>query len=161
MSGIRDRDCLYTMKQFKQVTIVLQFVLILLSCTAATSADAQDTRKEKAARTYYAGFVNKDWALTSSQLADGYTFSSPAGDDHISVETFKERCFPTSKFFKTASFLKMSETDNELFVLVQINTIDNKIVRNVDLFTFDSLGKIRAVECFFGAGIGYPGHNTN
>jgi hypothetical protein len=154
MSGIRDPDCLYTMKQ-------LQFALILLACMGATSANAQDTPKEKAARTYYEGFVNKDWALTSSQLADGFTFSSPAGDDHISVETYKERCFPTSKFTKTVSFLKMSETGNELFVLVQINTTDNKLVRNVDVFTFDSLGKIKAHECFFGAGIGYPGHNTN
>jgi hypothetical protein len=149
------------MKQFKRAAIVMQFALILLACMAATNAYAQDTGKEKAARAYYAGFVNKDWALTSGQLADGFTFSSPAGDDHISVETFKERCFPTCMFTKTVSFLKMSETGNELFVLVEINTTDNKIVRNVDLFTFESLGKIKAVECFFGTGIGYPGHNTN
>jgi hypothetical protein len=149
------------MKQFKQATVAMQFALALLAGMAATNTYAQDTGKEKAARVYYAGFVNKDWALTSSQLADGFTFSSPAGDDHISIETFKERCFPTCKFTKTVSFLKMSETGNELFVLVEINTTDNKIVRNVDLFTFDSLGKIKAFECFFGAGIGYPGHNTN
>jgi hypothetical protein len=149
------------MKQFKQGAILMKFALILLTGAAATNACAQGSGKEKAARAYYEGFVNKDWMLTSSQLADGFTFSSPAGDDHISVETFKERCFPTCKFTKTVSFLKMSETGNELFVLVEINTTDNKIVRNVDLFTFDGLGKIKAFECFFGAGIGYPGHNTN
>jgi hypothetical protein len=149
------------MKQFKQAIIVMPFALILLACMTATNTYAQDAGKEKAARAYYAGFENKNWALTSNQLADGFTFTSPAGDDHISVETFKERCFPTSKFTKKVSFLKMSETGNELFVLVEINTTDNKIVRNVDLFTFNSLGKIKAFECFFGTGIGFPGHNSN
>ena len=139
----------------------MKLALILLAGVAATNACAQDPGKEKAARTFYAGFVNKDWALTSGQLADGFTFTSPAGDDHISVDTFKVRCFPTCKFTKTVTFLKMSETGNQLFVLTEINTTDNKLVRNVDLFTFDSLGKIKAFECFFGAGIGYPGHNTN
>jgi hypothetical protein len=154
MSGIRDRDCLYIMKQ-------LPFTLILLAGLAATNSYAQETGKGKAAKVFYDGFVNKDWTLTSSQLAEGFTFTSPAGDDHISVQTFKERCFPTSKFTKTVSFLKMSEVGNQLFVLTEINTTDNKKVRNVDLFTFDDLGKIKAFECFFGAGIGYPGHNTN
>lgn len=154
MSGFPERGCLYIMKQ-------LQFGFILLACMAARNTYAQDSGKEKAARAFYAGFVNKDWALTSGQLADGFTFTSPAGDDHIPIDTFKVRCFPTSKFTKTVSFLKSSETGNQLFVLTEINTTDNKLVRNVDLFTFDSLGKIKAFECFFGAGIGYPGHNTN
>jgi hypothetical protein len=149
------------MKHFKQAIIVMRFALILPACMAATSTYAQDTGKEKVVRAYYAGYVNKDWTLISSQIADDFTFTSPAGDDHIPVETYKARCFPTSKFTKTVNFLKMSETGNELFLLVEINTTDNKIVRNVDIFTFNSLGKIKAHECFFGTGIGYPGHNTN
>jgi SnoaL-like domain len=149
------------MKQFKQAVIVLQFALFLLACMAATNTYAQDTQKEKTVKTYYSGFENKDWNTIAGQLADGFTFTSPTGDDHISVEAFKEKCFPTSKFTKKVSFLKMVENGNELFLLVQINTTDNKIVRNVDIFTFDSLGKIKSHECFFGAGAGYPGHNTN
>ena len=139
----------------------MQFALILLAGMGTINTYAQDTGKEKVAKAYYSGFENKDWNIIASQLADGYTFTSPAGDDHISVEAFKEKCFPTCKFTKKVSFLKMSETGNELFLLVEINTTDNKLVRNVDLFTFDSLGKIKAFECFFGAGIGFPGHNTN
>src|SRR5271170_5113135 len=100
----------------------LQFALMLLACVAATSTYAQDTEKEKAAKAYYAGFVNKDWALVSGQLADGFTFTSPAGDDHISVDTFKERCFPTSKFMKNVHFLKMVESGDDLLLLVEMNT---------------------------------------
>jgi hypothetical protein len=149
------------MKQFKHSVISMPFVLLLLACMTATNTYAQDTEKEKTVKAYYSGFENKDWNTVASQLADGYTFTSPAGDDHIPVEAFKEKCFPTSKFTKKVSFLNMVENGNQLFLLVQINTTDNKIVRNVDIFTFDSSGKIKSHECFFGAGIGYPGHNAN
>jgi hypothetical protein len=149
------------MRQFKQVIVVAQFALTFLACMAGTKTNAQDTEKEKAVKAYYAGFENKDWNTTSSQMADGFTFTSPAGDDHISVAAFKEKCWPTSKFTQKVSFLKMAENGNELFLLVQINTTDNKIVRNVDIFTFDSSGKIKSHECFFGPGIGYPGHDAN
>jgi hypothetical protein len=106
------------------------------------------------------GGVFSLYALAGT-LADGFTFTSPAGDDHISEATFKERCFPTSKFTKNVSFLKMVESGNQVFLLVEINTTDNKLVRNMDIFTFNNAGKIQAYECFFGAGIGYPGHNSN
>ena len=149
------------MKQCKHAVIVLQFALFFLICMAATNTYAQDTGKEKTVKAYYSGFENKDWNTIAAQLAGGFTFTSPTGDDHISVAAFKEKCFPTSKFTKKVSFLKMVETGNELFLLVQINTTDNKIVRNVDIFTFDSLGKIKSHECFFGAGAGYPGRTTN
>jgi hypothetical protein len=149
------------MKQFKQAVIVMQIAFPLLACMAATKTYAQDALKEKAVKAYYAGFENKDWNTTSSQMADGFTFTSPAGDDHISMATYKEKCWPTSKYTKKVSFLKMVENGNELFLLVEINTTDNKIVRNVDLFTFNDQGKIKSHECFFGTGIGYPGHSTN
>jgi hypothetical protein len=138
-----------------------QCAFILIAGMATTNIYAQDTRREKAVKTYYAGYVNKDWNTVESTLADGFTFTSPAGDDHISVATYKERCFPTSQFMKDISFLKMVESGNQVFLLVQSNTTDNKIVRNMDIFTFNSAGKIQSHECFFGTGIGYPGHNSN
>lgn len=139
----------------------MRSALLLLACTAATKTYAQDTEKEKVVKAYYAGFVNKDWGVTSNQMADDFTFTSPVGDNHISMAAYKEKCFPTSKFFKTVNFLQMVESGNQVFLLVQINTTDNKIVRNVDIFTFNDAGKIQAHECFFGAGEGYPGHHSN
>ena len=139
----------------------MQFALTLLACIVVAHTYAQDTKQEKVIKAYYSGFKNKDWNIIANSVADGFTFTSPAGDDHISEAAFKEKCFPTSKFTKKVSFLNMVESGNQVFLLVQINTTDNKIVRNVDIFTFNSAGKIQTHECFFGAGEGYPGHNSN
>ncbi len=161
LSSIYEQLKTNMMKQFNRAFTVLQFALGFLACMPAKATCAQDSEKEKAVKAYYAGFENKDWATTSAQMADGFTFTSPAGDDHISIAAFKQKCWPTAEFTKKVSFLTMAENSSELFLLVQINTTDNKIVRNVDIFTFNSVGKIKSHECFFGTGIGYPGHHTN
>jgi hypothetical protein len=149
------------MKQFKLAVFGVPFAICSLTCIHATPTYAQDTAKEKVVKAYYAGFENKDWNTTSGQMAEDFTFTSPVGDDHIPIAAFKEKCWPTSEFTKKVSFLKMAENGSELFLLVQINTTDNKIVRNVDIFTFNSAGKIKSHECFFGTGVGYPGRNKN
>ena len=123
----------------------------------AIGTDAQSTEKEKVVRAYYAGFEQHDWNVVASQLADGFTFTSPNNDDHIAVEKFKEKCWGTNKFFKKVNLIKMTESGNELFLLVEIRTTDNKVVRNVDVFSFTSTRKIKSIEVFFGAGSNYPG----
>ena len=45
---------------------------------------------------------------------------------------------------------------NTAFAMYDIATTDNKVVHNVEYYTFSN-GKIKSIECFFGAGIGYPG----
>jgi hypothetical protein len=142
----------------KQHVIIKLFVLIAAICLASNTY-AQDTLKEKAVKAYYNGFVTKDWNMVVSQLADGFTFTSPAPDnDHIPVDKFKEECWGTSKFTKSVSFIKMFEKGDELVLLVEIKTTDDKTVRNIDVYDFTSAGKIKAVEVFFGAGIGFPGN---
>jgi hypothetical protein len=137
--------------------ITALLTLIIISCLTP-GAFAQDTRKEKAVKAYYNGFVDKSWDVIAAQLADGFTFTSPANDnDHIPLEKFKAECFPTSKYTKSVSFVKWFQSGDQLALLVQITTTDNKIVRNVDVYDFDSAGKIKAIEVFFGPGIGYPG----
>jgi hypothetical protein len=59
----------------------------------AGSRDAQNTAKEKVVRAYYSGFERTDWNAVTAQITDGFTFTSPNKDDHISVEKFKEKCF--------------------------------------------------------------------
>ncbi len=148
------------MKQLKGCFIALPFMLILLDCISFRTA-AQDTEKEKAVKAYYAGFQKHDWSSVAGQLTDDFTFTSPAGDDHISVERYKEKCWPTNKFFKSVTFVKMIEKGDDLILLVEINTTDDKVVRNIDLFSFNGSGKIRSHECFFGAGESYPGHSSD
>ncbi len=144
--------------QMTTKTIAL-LALITTICMTATGY-AQDTQKETAVKAYYNGFEDKNWDAVASQLDAAFTFTSPANDnDHISLEKFHQLCWGTSKYFKTVSFVKMFENGDQLALLVQITTTDNKTVRNLDVFNFNSAGKIAAVEVFFGAGIGYPGSN--
>jgi hypothetical protein len=148
------------MKQVKQIVRVMPLAFIFLACVAATNTYAQDTQKQKAVKAYYASYENKDWNELSGLLAGDFTFSSPAGDNNISLEAYHAKCWPTSKMTKKVALLNMMEKGNQLFLLVEITSTEGKVARNVDLFTFDDGGKIKSHECFFGPGIGYP-HSTN
>jgi major membrane immunogen (membrane-anchored lipoprotein) len=134
-----------------------QLSFALLLCMAVMNCRAQNTENEKVVKTFYSGFENHDWNTVASQLASDFTFSSAAGDDHISLAQFKEKCFPTNKFFKKANFVNWGEGGDKLFLLVEITTTDGKLIRNVDVYTFKD-GKMESMQCFFGSGGGYPGN---
>jgi hypothetical protein len=123
-------------------------------CSLALFLRGQDP--EKAIRAYFLGYETKDWDMVSSQLSDGFTFTSPAGDDHINLATYKKRCWPTSQHFKKVELYKIIVEGNHAFAIYNITTTENKLVRNTDYYTFSN-GKIQSIECFFGPGIGYPG----
>src|SRR5450432_2395664 len=137
---------------------MIRFTICLLLVCMACSSKAQTTAKQKAVMAYYAGFEKKDWDAVAAQFADGFTFTSPNNDDHLSVDKFKEKCWGTAKFFKKVNYIKMLENGDYLMLLVQITTVDDNIVRNVDVFSFSSTGKIKSIEVFFGAGSKYPGN---
>lgn len=130
-------------------------MLFFIFCQLFVYAQAQSA--EKTIKTYFAGYEKKDWNLLESQLAVGFTFTSPNGDDHLALAKFKERCWPTSKYFKTVEFSKIVVEGNTAFAMYDITTTDNKVVHNVEYYTFSS-GKIKSIECFFGAGISFPGN---
>jgi hypothetical protein len=132
-------------------------ICLLLICKAASS-DAQSTEKEKVVKAYYSGFEKKDWNAVTAQFADGFTFTSPNNDDHITIDKFKEKCWGTAEFIKKVNYIKMLEKGDDLMLLVQITTVDDKVIRNVDIFNFSSTGKIKSIEVFFGAGSKYPGN---
>jgi hypothetical protein len=117
----------------------------------------QATDKKKVVKAYYSGFEKHNWNLVVSQLTKGFTFTSPNNDDHISFKEFEKRCWPTNSFIKKVNYLKMTESDNDIILLVEIITTDKKVVRNIDIFSF-SRGRIKSVEVFFGLGAGYPGN---
>jgi hypothetical protein len=136
----------------------MRLIITILLIGMAASSSAQSTEKEKVVKAYYSGFESKDWNTVAAQFADGFTFTSPNNDDHISVDKFKEKCFGTAKFVKKINYIKMAETGNDLMLLVEIITVDGKVVRNVDVYSFNSTGKIKSIEVFFGAGSKYPGN---
>jgi hypothetical protein len=146
------------MRQFKQPIIIMQLALILLVCMAAKNSFAQQDEKEKVVKAYYSGFEKHDWNTVADQLADGFTFTTPV-NDHISVKEFKDSCWPTNRFTKKGNIIKMVESGGDLIVLVEIHTTDNKVARNVDIYTF-SAGKIKSIEVFFGQGVSFPGNKN-
>jgi len=61
-------------------------------CSYASFAQkSQDiVRNEKVIRQYYAAYEKKDWHMLELILADGFTFTSPAGDDHINLNLYRK-----------------------------------------------------------------------
>jgi hypothetical protein len=134
-----------------------QIIFALLICTAVTNSFAQNTDKEKVVMAYYSGFENHNWNTVANQFADGFTFTSPNNDDHISLEKFKEKCWPTNKYVKKVNYIKWAEKGNDVFLLVEIITPDGTVVRNVDYYSFSD-GKIKSIETYFGPGAWFPGN---
>jgi hypothetical protein len=129
-------------------------LLAILLCGITVACKAQDA--STIIKTYFSGYEKKDWSITSSQLADGFTFTSPAPDDHIPLDVYKQRCWPQSKFIKKFDFISIVQEGNQAFVLYSVTTTDDKVIRNAEYYTFSN-GKIKSIECFFGgSGAGYP-----
>jgi len=134
--------------------LMKSMLLAILLCGIAIAGKAQNAAK--IIKTYFSGYEQKDWSITSSQLAEGFTFTSPAPDDHISLDLYKQRCWPQSKFIKKIDFISIVEEGDHAFALYSGTTTDNKVVRNAEYYTFSN-GKIKSIECFFGgSGAGYP-----
>jgi SnoaL-like domain len=138
------------------------FVCVLLSCKtgfAQTSSSVQATALQNgpngtAIMAYYTAFEKKDWNLIQQFLAPGFTFSSPL-DNHISLKTFKSRCWPNCYKMKNFEITQVVMNGDDAFVITNAWTTDGKLFRNSDYFTFKE-GKISTYECFFGPGINFP-----
>ena len=129
-------------------------LLAILVCAITASCKAQNAAE--IIKTYFSGYEKKDWNITSSQLADGFTFTSPAPDDHIPLSVYKEKCWPQAKFVKKCDFIAIIQEGDHAFALYNITTTDNRVIRNAEYYTFSN-GKIKYIECFFGgSGAGYP-----
>lgn len=148
MYGKSVPDCLTIKLLMKPI------LLAVILCSIAVAGKTQNAAK--IIKTYLLGYEKKDWSMTSSQLADGFTFTSPAPDDHIPLAEYKKRCWPQSAFIKKVDFITIVQDGDHAFALYTITTTDNKIIRNTEYYTF-SKGKIKSDECFFGgSGAGYP-----
>jgi len=59
----------------------------------ASVSGAQNLMNKELIRKWYTAWKDKDLATFNNMLADNFTFSSAAGDDHISKATFKTQCW--------------------------------------------------------------------
>ncbi len=131
-------------------------VWISLCSYASLAQKSPDILKnENAIKQYYAAYVKKDWHLLESILADGFTFTSPAGDDHIDLKLYKERCWPNANNTKKFDLEKIIIDGDDAYATYNGWTNDGKLFRNTERFKFKD-GKIKENECFFGTGISFP-----
>ena len=110
---------------------------------------------EKVVREYYAAYEKKDWHMLELILADEFTFTSPAGDDHIDLKLYKERCWPNSSNTRKFDLEKVIVAGDDAFVTYNGWTNDGRLFRNTERFRLRD-GKIIENECFFGTGGYFP-----
>jgi ketosteroid isomerase-like protein len=107
-------------------------------------------------RTWYAAWEQKDWRPLDVLLADDFTFSSAAGDDHISKSMFKEQCWESQKdFIRRFDLQRIFGSGDEAFVMYICHTTNEKTFRNVEYLRLRD-GKVATIECYFGAQSSFP-----
>jgi ketosteroid isomerase-like protein len=129
---------------------------ISMSANAGFAQKSPDiATNEKVVREYYAAYEKKDWHMLELILADEFTFTSPAGDDHISLKVYKEQCWPNSSNTRKVDLEKVIVAGDDAFVTYNGWTNDGRLFRNTERFRLRD-GKIVENECFFGTGVNFP-----
>jgi ketosteroid isomerase-like protein len=127
---------------------------LLASRTGALGA--HDLTNEEVVRKWYAGWEKKDWGPLDSLLADDFTFSSAAGDDHISKSAFKKQCWETQiDFIGRFNLVRVATVWDDAFVKYLCHTKDRKSFRNVEYLRIKN-GKLQSIECYFGEQSSFP-----
>ena len=138
------------------IKVIPPLLCILAIVMFCRGQETTNSLHEKIIRDYFAGWVKKDWQAVASHLAEGFTFTSAAPDDHITIEKFKEKCWVQADHIERFEFPRIVTNGNEAFAIVHVITKENKIIRNVEYFHFEN-GKIKSIEVFFGgSGQGFP-----
>jgi ketosteroid isomerase-like protein len=123
---------------------------------SASSLGEQNLTNEKVVRQWYAAWEKKDWGPVDRLLADNFTFTSAAGDDHISKTTFKTRCWETQiDFIEHFDLEQIATGAEDAFVKYLCHTKNGKTFRNVEYLRIKN-GKLESIECYFGAESSFP-----
>jgi ketosteroid isomerase-like protein len=123
---------------------------------SASASAAQNLTNEEILRKWYAAWEQKDWGPVDGLLADNFTFSSAAGDDHISKSAFKEQCWKTQiNFIKRFDLERVSTGADDAFVKYLCHTTNGKSFRNVEYIRIKN-GKLQSIECYFGEQSSFP-----
>src|ERR1700752_2507667 len=122
---------------------------------SAHAGAERGTATEEIIRRWYKAWVEKDEGQFEALMTDNFTFTSAAGDDHISRSTFKTQCWDTqAKLIERSDLERVISSGNEAFVKYLCHTTNGKSFRNVEYLRLRD-GKVEALECYFG-GAGYP-----
>ena len=123
---------------------------------SASALGGQNLTNDEVVRKWYAAWEQKDWGPVDSLLADNFTFSSAAGDDHISKSAFKEQCWKTQiDFIKHFDLEQVATGADDAFVKYLCHTRNGKSFRNVEYLQIKN-GKLQSIECYFGAQSSFP-----
>ena len=148
------------MKTTKIFAPLLLMLWISMSAIAGFAQKSPDmTTNEKVVRQYYSAYEKKDWPMLELILSEAFTFTSPAGDDHIDLKVYKERCWPNSKNTKKFDLEKVMVAGDDAFVTYNGWTNDGRLFRNTERFKLKD-GKIISNECFFGPGVSFPNNQA-
>jgi ketosteroid isomerase-like protein len=122
----------------------------------ASARGVPDLTNEEIIRKWYAAWEKKDLGTFNMLLADNFTFSSAAGDDHISKSSFKTQCWDTQVDFIGHFDLERVTTGAEdVFVKYLCHTKNGKSFRNVEYLRIKN-GQLESIECYFGAQSSFP-----
>ena len=122
----------------------------------ASASEGHDPTNEEIVRKWYAAWTNKDLSTFNSLLADNFTFSSAAGDDHISKSTFKTQCWDTQvDFIGQFDLERITTGPEDAFVKYLCHTKNGKSFRNVEYLRIKN-GQLESIECYFGAQSSFP-----
>jgi ketosteroid isomerase-like protein len=111
---------------------------------------------EETVRKWYAAWEKKDWRPVDMLLTENFTFSSAAGDDHISKSAFKKQCWESQiDFIERFDLQRVFGSGNEAFVLYVCRTKNGKSFRNVEYLRLRD-DKVEAIECYFGEQSSFP-----
>jgi ketosteroid isomerase-like protein len=129
---------------------------VAFSVTASAQAGTGlSATNEEIIRKWYKAWEKKDEGQFEALMTDNFTFTSAAGDDHISKSAFKTQCWDTqAKLIDRSDLERVLGSGNEAFVKYLCHTKNGKSFRNVEYLRVRD-GKIEAIECYFG-GAGYP-----
>jgi ketosteroid isomerase-like protein len=122
----------------------------------AVTSESHNSMNEEIIRKWYTAWVKKDFDTFNNLQADNFTFSSAAGDDHISKSTFKTQCWDTqAPLISSCDLERISTGTDDAFVKYVGHTTNGKSFRNVEYFRIKN-GKFESLECYFGAASNFP-----
>jgi ketosteroid isomerase-like protein len=122
----------------------------------ASAVGGQNSTNEEIVRKWYGAWKSKDLGTFNALLADNFTFTSAAGDDHISKSTFKTQCWDTQiNFIGDFDLERIATGAEDAFVKYLCHTTNGKSFRNVEYLRIKN-GKLVSIECYFGAQSSFP-----
>ena len=122
----------------------------------ASALGGHDVTNEEIIRKWYAAWEKKDLDTFTMLLADNFTFTSAAGDDHISKSIFKARCWETQiDFIGHFDLERITTGAEDAFVKYLCHTKNGKSFRNVEYLRIKN-GRLESIECYFGAQSTFP-----